>query len=352
MLTIYRRHRSPCRHASRRFRNCKCPIWVQGSLRGDYVRRSLDLRSWEAASDLITAWNASGEIGVVKPEAPTIREAVERFLADCEARHLKETSLKKYRVLLEKKLLPFCEQRGWSQMRQLTLDALRQFRESWDFAPITHQKNLEFLKAFLRFAENSEWVRGNPARALKPPKLTPAPTLPFSEEEVKKLIAKCRTFNGNGVRLRAMILLLRYSGLRISDAVALTRDRIAGGRIFLYTQKTGTPVNVPVPKKVNQALAAMPGDKYVFWSGNGKLKSAIEDWRRSFMSLAEFAGVSDASFHRLRDTFAVELLLAGVPIDQVAILLGHSSIKITEKHYAPWVKARQQQLEAAVKKAW
>ena len=53
-----------------------------------------------------------------------------------------------------------------------------------------------------------------------------------------------------------------------------------------------------------------------------------------------------------RDTFAIELLLAGVPIDQVSILLGHKSVKITEKHYAPWVKARQDQLEKSVRAAW
>jgi integrase/recombinase XerD len=40
-----------------------------------------------------------------------------------------------------------------------------------------------------------------------------------------------------------------------------------------------------------------------------------------------------------RDTFAVELLLAGVPIDQVSLLLGHSSVKVTEKHYAPFAHA-------------
>jgi hypothetical protein len=32
--------------------------------------------------------------------------------------------------------------------------------------------------------------------------------------------------------------------------------------------------------------------------------------------------------------------------------LGHSSIKVTEKHYAPWVKARQEQLEADVVRIW
>jgi hypothetical protein len=46
------------------------------------------------------------------------------------------------------------------------------------------------------------------------------------------------------------------------------------------------------------------------------------------------------------------MLLAGVPIDQVSILLGHSSVKITEKHYSPWVLARQKQLERSVRKAW
>jgi hypothetical protein len=53
-----------------------------------------------------------------------------------------------------------------------------------------------------------------------------------------------------------------------------------------------------------------------------------------------------------RDTFAVELLLAGVPLDQVSLLLGHSSVKITERHYAPFCKARQEQLATSVKLAW
>jgi integrase/recombinase XerD len=49
-----------------------------------------------------------------------------------------------------------------------------------------------------------------------------------------------------------------------------------------------------------------------------------------------------------RDTFAVELLLAGVPIDQASIVLAHSGAKITETDYTPWVKARQEQIETNV----
>ena len=48
----------------------------------------------------------------------------------------------------------------------------------------------------------------------------------------------------------------------------------------------------------------------------------------------------------------VELLKEGVPIESVAILLGHSSVRITEKHYAAWVKSRQQLLESQVAKTW
>jgi hypothetical protein len=64
------------------------------------------------------------------------------------------------------------------------------------------------------------------------------------------------------------------------------------------------------------------------------------------------ANVPDAHPHRFRDTFAVELLLAGVPIDRVSVLLGHSSVKVNEKHYAPWVRSRQEQLEADVARTW
>ncbi len=56
--------------------------------------------------------------------------------------------------------------------------------------------------------------------------------------------------------------------------------------------------------------------------------------------------------HHFRDTFAVELLLAGVPIERVSVLLGHRSVRITEQHYAPWVRSRQEQLEADLELVW
>jgi len=56
--------------------------------------------------------------------------------------------------------------------------------------------------------------------------------------------------------------------------------------------------------------------------------------------------------HRLRDTFAVDLLVRGVPIQEVSKLLGHLSIKLTERHYAKWVKGRQDRLNTVVEGMW
>ena len=39
-------------------------------------------------------------------------------------------------------------------------------------------------------------------------------------------------------------------------------------------------------------------------------------------------------------------------VERVSVLLGHKSVRITEKHYSHWVRARQEQLEADLVKTW
>jgi integrase len=127
------------------------------------------------------------------------------------------------------------------------------------------------------------------------------------------------------------------------------RNRIQGDKLFLYTAKTGTAVYCPLPPIVVRALNAIPASKYYFWTGLSKPKSAVGDLQRTLKRLFRLAGVPDAHAHRLRDTFSEELLLADVPTERVSVLRGHQSVRITEKHYAPWVRARQEQLESDVR---
>jgi integrase len=91
---------------------------------------------------------------------------------------------------------------------------------------------------------------------------------------------------------------------------------------------------------------------YFFWTGKSKLHSAIGKWQRRLQNLFTLAEVKGGHAHRFRDTFAVELLLAGVPLERVSVLLSHQSIRITERHYSPWVRSRQDQLEQDLRRAW
>ena len=92
----------------------------------------------------------------------------------------------------------------------------------------------------------------------------------------------------------------------------------------------------------------------VFWDGKSERETTVKSWHRVFQKLFSTAEppIPGGHAHRFRDTFAVSLLLKGVDLANVSVLLGHSSIKVTERHYSPWVKARQEQLEADVRRTW
>lgn len=362
MLAIYRRHLRGCPHRSkgRSYRRCRCPIWVDGRLGDADIRKSLGLRDWQKAQDLVRKWEAEGER---RAEAPpvTIEQACEEFIRDAGARGLREPTLYKYGLLF-RQLQQFSQENGLRLINQFDLDALRKFRASWPNRNMAAQKKLENLRAFFRFAHDSGWISTNAASSLKNPKNNAPPTMPFTREEVIRIFAACDRYPDNygrtggpaARRLQALVLLLRYSGLRIGDAVTLARERLVGNKLLLYTAKTGTPVYCPLPDCAVTALEAAPrtSERYFFWTGESTLKSVTRDWQRSLKKLFRLAGVPDGYAHRFRHTFAVDLLLAGVPLERVAVLLGHQSVRVTEKHYAPWVHARQAQLEADVKRVW
>jgi integrase/recombinase XerD len=255
MLTIYRRHRRDCPHRKegRQYRRCRCPIWVDGRLGGQRIRESLETNNWEQAERIVLEWQNEGQ----RPRTEnliTLEQACQEFLADAEARKLREATIAKYRVLL-RQLADFAAREGLRFLREFDLAWLRKFRASWTDSNISALKKLERLRAFFRFAQESGWIADNPALKLKNPIVTQPPTLPFTREEMMRILAACeqypdnygRTGQANAQRLRALVLLLRYSGLRIRDAVTLACDRIVNGRLFLYTAKTGVPVWCPLP---------------------------------------------------------------------------------------------------------
>jgi len=362
MLTIYRRHVKSCAHRTegRKYRRCRCPIWVDGYLGGAEVRESLALKDWEKAQQKIREWEAE-RIPTATTDEVTVAQACAAFKSDAVARGLQESTLRKYRVLFNQ-MESFANSRGLEFIKQLDdVPTMRQFRESWIDNGVAALKKLERLRAFLRFAQESGWIKTNPAKHLRNPKMAQQPTMPFTQDEMIAILSACPRFSDRHAattvsftRIRPLVLMLRYSGMRIGDTATCPTGRLSGDRLFLYTQKRGVPVNVKLPPLAVEALKAMPpvNPEYFFWTGEGKKETASGNWRRSLRRLFALAGIKGGHPHRFRDTFAVELLLAGVPLERVSILLGHSSIRVTERHYSPWIRARQEQLEADLERSW
>lgn len=367
MLTLYRRHKPTCPHFSegRRHHHCKCAIWADGVLGGREIRRSMRTRDWTKANREVQKWEAAERMS--EQGAPVLLAyAWENFLDDLEARKLSSETVRKYK-LLKKRMTAFATDKGLGLLSDFDVETLSWFRSTWKDAPRTSAKTLERLRAFFRFAHDRNWAERNPATRLRLPKVTVHPTMPLTQADMLKLLTACeaclgeseaRTAKMNALRLKTLVLLMRYSGMRISDAVTMTTDRLDGKRLFLYTQKTGVPVHTVLPDSVLKALEATPRvtAKNYFWSGESRPASIAGLWEKRLKKLFAQAGIlksmSNAVSHRFRDTFAVELLLAGVPIERVSILLGHQSVRVTERHYNPWVRSRQEQLEADVARAW
>jgi integrase len=310
----------------------------------------LKTRSWTRATEIVREREDSGGAAIRRI---AIEDATNAFIRDAEARGLRPPSVYKYKLLF-KQLKAFAEDKGLRHITECDIETLRAFRESWVNKNYSARKKLEALRTFFKFVHESGWLPTNPAKVIKPPKVEDPPTLPYSRDVLPRILTACDKYPNkqNAVRLRALTLLLRYSGLRGTDACTLTKHRVKDGILTLRTAKTGTDVRIPLPPTALAALAAIPTDNYYFWSGRGTKKSCVGDYQRAFKKLYELAGIENGHMHRWRDTFAVELLLAGVPLEQVSILLGHASIKVTEKHYSPWVKERRDQLEAAVRQTF
>jgi integrase/recombinase XerD len=352
MLTIYRRHSPSCGHQSREHARCKCRIWYDWNIDGRRITKPIGTRDWQRAQQMAREMEAEGRVLDPNGKTVTVERACEEFLADAKARGLREASLYKYKLLLSR-LQAFGKSKGLVFISQFDVGMAAKFRESWKHRGTSARKKLESLRTFFTFCHDRNWIESNPAKKLKMGKNEEAPVEPLTKEQVNAVLNAIADYpdKKNAVRLRALVLLLRYSGLRIGDAVTLERSRIEHGKLYLRTAKTGTRVFVPLPPSVVEAVMACPGTM-PFWSGESKKKSVVGNWQRAMKRLFKLAKVPSGHPHRFRHTFAAELLMAGAPLTSVSQLLGHSSEKITERHYSSWIAGRQEKLEADVRAAW
>jgi integrase len=263
----------PCPSKQRR----KCPLWVKGHLDGKLIRRSLGTANWQIAAQRVAEIEA---VGSVQPtRAPlTVAEAAAKFLTEAASRELRDSTLKKFRVLLTREPVPgepsnhfspslvmFAKVRGIELLKGFGPDEVADFRQAWKDTGLSKLKKSERLKAFFRFAHDAGWTPTNPARNLRPPKAAIPGVVAFTAEELAGIIAACED-----ERLKNFILVMRYSGLAIADAVQLRPDRLDDQHLTIRRTKTGKAVRVLLPPVICGRLQTLPLLEGGYFSGTAR----------------------------------------------------------------------------------
>ncbi|MGA7238334.1 MAG: site-specific integrase, partial [Bryobacteraceae bacterium] len=162
-------------------------------------------------------------------------------------------------------------------------------------------------------------------------------------------------------RFLALVELLYTTGLRRGDGCQFQADFI-DPHDFHYQAvqtQTGIEVSVGIPEALAaklRSLAPLPwrgadpnypnAGRYIFWDGTGDADDEVfkkymdNVIGRPLRELGNSLNIPGLRPHRLRDSFAVNSLLSGLTMDEVSRLLGHKSVKTTERYYCPKVLSR------------
>jgi integrase/recombinase XerD len=362
MLTIYRRHTDNCRKALLTngltedqitlYRDCDCIIWIRGQHGTRYVRESLATRSWREAVTLASRAEAD-----TTGDDITVASAFSKYLDICAKRDLRAGTLRNYGSVLGH-FQEWLTEHGVTAIRLVRPEHIDDFINRNGSLSSTRSTNRGVINAFFVTALRREWVQRNPVSALEPITITRSQTQPYTQGEVGALLAALpRAAIGmalDGGRAAGLFRLMLETGLRLGDAIGGYRPKTAeefdGVWVSTFVMekaaRRGQTVTVFVPATLQRDIMALQwlSDDLPFTRHTHATAKDKRDACTILRNAAKAAGVENAHSHRFRDTFAVNALLGDVQLDDVSKMLGHSSVSMTERHYAPWVKARRDRL--------
>ena len=242
----------------------------------------------------------------------------------------------------------FLKERSVSELPEMSRAFIEKFKV-WRLGKIRLKKfsrggrglalDVAILHRVFSFAAECEMIAKNPVRLEgRPGDSAERGAQPFTGEQLTKLRQAANE------DLLAY-LLLRWTGMRGSDAVRLTWNEIdwEGREINRITQKRKTRVVLPIHQELLFALETerdrrlpQPDERILANPATGKPMTRPRLYQR-MLAVGKRAGVPDAHPHRYRDSFAVDMLARGASPYDVAKLLG-DTVATVEKHYAPFVK--------------
>lgn len=189
------------------------------------------------------------------------------------------------------------------------------------------------LKAALNKAVEWGYIVKSPMAGVKPFRLMKKPPRFLSQEEIDRLLKSCEDAGKKTLHLMGMVFI--FAGLRLNELLHLRWEDVDFGRGYLHVRSWGDfkpkdkeERGIPMDHKLKAEMAAARKDAGVVFGRDGEVMRR-RGVQQLFSNAFAAAGISDASVHTLRHTFASHLVMAGVDIRTVMELMGHSSIQTT-----------------------
>lgn len=203
-------------------------------------------------------------------------------------------------------------------------------------------RQVSSVRSFFRFLVREGVLPANPVSEVRAPRIgRPLPNY-LTVAEVEKLLEAPDRGTAEGMRDRAMLLLMYAAGLRASEVVSLRMENVDANAGFLRVLgKGGKERVVPVAEAALAALREYREDwrpkflknnasNALFLSRLGRPVTRQTLWIR-IARWARAAGIrTRISPHTLRHSFAGHLLAGGADLRAVQVMLGHADISSTQ----------------------
>ena len=211
-------------------------------------------------------------------------------------------------------------------------------------SPRSLSQTLSAIRTFHRYLDRRLNISNAAIALVRGPRVAPGVPRPVSEDQARGLIAEpgldADRQAWEMARDTGLLTLLYGCGLRISEALSLTRADLPLGDVLRVTGKGGKTRLVPVLPAVREALAdylaALPitlaGPDALFRAKRGGPFSPRHAQAMVQMLRGRLGLPDSATPHALRHSFATHLLGAGADLRSIQELLGHASLSTTQRY--------------------
>ena len=299
---------------------------------------------------------------------PFFATYAQTWLATCQTRGLKHSTLKRYKGHVTKQLTPALGHLQLDDIKRGHVRLLTSNMKQEGASPKTIHNVVRALSAIFTQANEDEIVGHNPAR--NPSKLIKLrknrKVQVFSVEEEQEVLRKAQE---HYPLYYAFILFLFRTGVREGEAVALMPEDVnflnrtasiernytagrledspkngLGRRVDLSKDLIPPLKDLLVVRQAETALRKTRRNPWLFTTAQGEIIRSNNFRDRIWKPLLKQAGVGYRNVHTTRHTFATRMIMAGANLVYVQKQLGHSSIKITVDLYTHWIEETERDI--------